>query len=179
MKLSREQFEKLALEHLDTLYRVARRLCRDHNRAEDLVQETYLRALHAADTFRLEEFGIRPWLLRIMHNLYVSRAEREKGQPHLIDEQQLDAIADSTVFSTAGAAMFDSMDEQLVAALEELPNEYKQVILLWAVGELSYKEISSVLGVPMGTIMSRLHRARERLSSRLQDYAQKEGLIRE
>ncbi len=178
MKLSREQFEKLALEHLDTLYRVARRLSRDTARAEDLVQETYLRALHAADTFRLEEFGIRPWLLRIMHNLHVSRSEREKGQPHLLDDQQLDAMADASN-SNSGGALFDSMDEQLVMALDELPPEYKQVMLLWAVAELSYKEIANVLGVPIGTVMSRLHRSRERLSARLQNYAQKEGLIRE
>jgi len=76
MNPSREQFEQLALAQLDTLYRVARRLCRTGGEAEDLVQETYVRALRAAESFQLEEFGIRPWLLRIMRNLHASRAQR-------------------------------------------------------------------------------------------------------
>src|SRR4051812_3362147 len=81
LKPTVEQFEQLALEQLDTLYRVARRLTRDANRAEDLVQETYVRALRARETFDLTTHGIRPWLLRIMHNVNVSRAEREVRQP--------------------------------------------------------------------------------------------------
>src|SRR3954452_17423495 len=81
LKLSRDEFEQRALEHLDTLYRIARRLTRDPVRAEDLVQETFLRALRGRDAFRLEAFGMRPWLLRIMHNQHYSQAERERRQP--------------------------------------------------------------------------------------------------
>ena len=76
-----QQFEKLALEQMDTLYRVARRLTRDPERANDLVQETYLRAFRAKDSFQLKEYGIRPWLLRIMQNLHYSRSDRERRQP--------------------------------------------------------------------------------------------------
>src|SRR5438876_1072007 len=95
MKLSPEQFEKLALEHMDLLYRVARRLARDSSAAEDLVQETYLRAFRARESFDLQEFGIRPWLLRIMHNLHLSRVGREQRQPQLIADDQLDSAPDT------------------------------------------------------------------------------------
>ena len=170
MKLPPAQFQSLALEQLDTLFRMARRLTGDPTRAEDLVQETYLRALRAADTFDLQQYGIRPWLLRIMHNLHVSRGERETRQPRAMDTDTLNAAAGST--SPPGGipinpATFDAMDERLVAALESLPKEYQTVMLLWAVEELSYKEIAIALDVPIGTIMSRLYRARERLSDAL------------
>src|SRR5439155_21636756 len=95
MKLSPGQFEKLALEHMDMLYRIARRLSRDSSAAEDLVQETYLRAFRARDGFDLQEFGIRPWLIRIMHNLHLSRAGREVRQPRTVDEEQLQAMPDN------------------------------------------------------------------------------------
>src|SRR5215212_1465090 len=76
MKLEPKEFDRLALEQIDLLYRVARRLTRDPNRAEDLVQETYLRALRSKESFNLEAFGMKPWLLRILYNLHVSRAQR-------------------------------------------------------------------------------------------------------
>jgi RNA polymerase sigma-70 factor (ECF subfamily) len=181
MNISREKFEQLALAEMDTLFRVARRLTRDAIAAQDLVQETYLRALGAAGSFNLEQFGIRPWLLRIMQNLYISRGEREKKQPHGVPDEKLNAVADPdlSMAELAGSELFDSMDEKMVAALENLPSEYQQAMLLWAVEDLSYKEIASVLEVPIGTVMSRLYRARERLSTELREYALKGRLIRE
>lgn len=188
LKPSAEQFEKLALEQLDTLYRVARRLARDAARAEDLVQETYVRALRARDTFDLKSHGIRPWLLRIMHNVHVSRSEREGRQPAAVEDAQLEACASSrgTTGCAAAAAPpvwnlgnFDSMDQQLVRAIESLAPEYQVVLMLWAVDELSYKEIADAVGIPIGTVMSRLYRARQRLSEQLRSYATREGIIRE
>jgi RNA polymerase sigma-70 factor (ECF subfamily) len=180
--LPRQQFETLALEQLDTLYRVARRLTGDGSRAADLVQETYLRALRGAADFKLEDFGIRPWLLRIMHNLHSTRGQRESRQPRAMDEQYLQAhapAAPTPVPQGDEQALFDGMDEQLVAALENLPPEYQQVMLLWAVEELSYREIAAALDVPIGTVMSRLYRARQSLSQQLREYAQRQRLIRE
>src|SRR5918992_273277 len=83
MELTPQQFEAMCLAELDGLYRVARRLARDADRAEDLVQETCLRAFRSRDSFRLQQadYGIRPWLLRIMHNLHFTRSAREKRQP--------------------------------------------------------------------------------------------------
>jgi len=183
VKLPRQQFESLALAQLDTLYRVARRLTGNPERAGDLVQETYLRALRAAGDFELEEFGIRPWLLRIMHNLHSTRGQRENRQPRAMDEQHLAANSPEAPppmpSDGDAAALFDSMDEQLVAALENLPMEYQQVMLLWAVEDLSYRQIAAALDVPIGTVMSRLYRARQSLANDLREYAQRQRLVRE
>ena len=185
LKPTREQFEQLALEQLDTLYRIARRLARDPQRAEDLVQETYLRAVRARDTFDLQAHGIRPWLLRIMHNVHVSRSEREGRQPAAIEDEQLEAASSSAAGARARGTppydqfSFQGMDQQLVRAIESLSPEYQVVLILWAVEELSYKEIAAAVGIPIGTVMSRLHRARQRLSEQLRNYARREGIIRD
>ena len=169
------------------LYRIARRLTRDEATAEDLVQETYLRALRFYQNFDLKEFGIRPWLLRILHNLHTTRFQREKRQPVAIEDAQLQAAATTTVTTTGngqsalaeGSNLWDGMDEQLVRAVESLPEEYQTAMILWAIDELSYKEIAEALEVPIGTVMSRLHRARARLSEQLRDYATEHGIGRE
>jgi RNA polymerase sigma-70 factor (ECF subfamily) len=195
VKLTPEAFEALALEQMDTLYRVAGRLTRDADRAGDLVQETYLRAFRSRDAFELQEHGIRPWLLRIMRNLHLSRADRDRRQPVAIDGEALDSLnASPTTPADAAAATgdlealgpapsvpldWDTLDERLKAALEDLQEEYQIVLLLWAVEDLSYKEIAAVLDIPIGTVMSRLHRARQKLSAQLKDFARQEGIVRE
>jgi RNA polymerase sigma-70 factor (ECF subfamily) len=196
MKLTAEQFEELALAQLDTLYRVANRLTRDADRAGDLVQETFLRAFRSRDAFRLQEHGIRPWLLRIMRNLHLSRADRERRQPVAMDGETLDSLnAGGQIPGEAGRALTDAelestgplareslnldvLDERLKGALEGLQEEYQMVLLLWAVEELSYKEFAEVLEIPIGTVMSRLHRARQKLAGQLRDYARQEGFLR-
>lgn len=180
MKLSPEQFEALALEQLDTLHRVANRLTRNPERAADLVQETYLRAFRSRDAFELQEHGIRPWLLRIMRNLHLSKAEREQRQPVAVDGEVLDSIHFSNDVTGATTSLnWEELDDRMKAALENLQEEYQMVLLLWAVEDLSYKEIAEVLDIPIGTVMSRLHRARQKLSAQLRDYATQERLIRE
>jgi RNA polymerase sigma-70 factor (ECF subfamily) len=181
LKLPPKQFESLALEQLDMLYRIARRLTQDGSRAEDLVQDTYVRALRARDSFDLQEYGIRPWLLRIMHNLHYSSADRARKQPLAMDGERLDAAAGHAPHHAMplDPGSFEGMDERLVRALAGLAPEYQVVMLLWAVDGLSYKEIAEAAGVPIGTVMSRLHRARQRLSAKLHDYAVNEGIIRE
>jgi RNA polymerase sigma-70 factor (ECF subfamily) len=180
MKLSAEQFEQLALEQLDTLYRVAWRLEADPSAAEDLVQETYLRALGARDGFSLEGFGIRPWLLRIMHNLHISRSQRAGRQPTTLNDAHLEAAEKATPDKLPiDPASLDAMDQRLVAALDELPPEYGSVLMLWAVEDMSYKEIAESLDIPVGTVMSRLYRARRRLAEKLRDMAIDQRLIRE
>ena len=183
MSISREEFERLALAEIDALYRMARRLTRDPSRADDLVQETYARALRSRDGFELQQFGIKPWLLRIMYNLHLNRAQREKRQPTAVADDTLDGLSGDS--DDAGEQLpidpssFQAMDEQLVRALGELPADYRAIILLWAVEELSYKEIAAALDIPIGTVMSRLHRARHRLAEQLRQHAVREGFIRE
>jgi RNA polymerase sigma-70 factor (ECF subfamily) len=177
MKLEPKQFESLALEHLDMLYRVARRMTRDEHKAEDLVQETYLRAFRSAADFDLQEFGIRPWLIRILHNLHVSKGQREKRQPVSMEDEHLESAAVSV--DVIGGSSWEGMDQQLKKAFETMPEEYQTAMQLWAIEELSYKEIADALNVPLGTVMSRLHRARQRLSEQLKGFATREGIIRE
>jgi len=180
MSLSRQQFEQLALAQLDALYRMARRLTRDASRSDDLVQETFARALRSRDNFQLEEFGIKPWLLRIMYNLHLNRAGREKRQPASATDEALEQSSYSEADNLPiDPASFQAMDQNLVKALDDLPEDYRTVMLLWAVEELSYKEIADALDVPIGTVMSRLYRARQRLASQLKDYATQQRLIRE
>jgi RNA polymerase sigma-70 factor (ECF subfamily) len=202
MKPSSEQFETLALDQLDTLYRVANRLTRDPERAGDLVQETYLRAFRSRDSFDLKEHGMRPWLLRILRNLHLSRVDRDKRQPVAVDGDVLDSLNAAgsgtapqpddeargtlpTEADLAGGGLAalrlnpEDLDERLKKALDDLQQEYQMVLLLWAVEDLSYKEIAEVLDVPIGTVMSRLHRARQKLSAQLRNYALEEGVIRE
>ena len=179
MKLSQAQFEKLAMEQMDMLYRTARRFTRDSDRACDLVQETYLRALRARATFDLQAHGIRPWLVRIMRNLHLSRAERESRQPRAIETESLDTWSAASDGKASSRDIFQNMDEELVRALQELPEDYQAVLLLWAVEDFSYKEIAEAVEVPIGTVMSRLHRARQRLLESLKDFGDERRLIRE
>ncbi|CAN5352732.1 N/A [soil metagenome] len=193
MKLSRSEFDTLALEHLDMLYRLARRMTRDPNRAEDLVQDAYVRAFAASDSFELKAYGIRPWLIRILRNVHFSKSQREKRQPAAIEDEALIAASGdgsaadgspSTALSSSGSfdlrgIDFEAMDERLAAEVAELPDDYQAVLLLWAVDELSYKEIADACDIPVGTVMSRLHRARARLASKLAAFAKDERIFRE
>jgi RNA polymerase sigma-70 factor (ECF subfamily) len=164
MRLSRDEFVRLALAEIDAVDRVARSLVRGTAEADDLVQETYLRALKSCDGFELQSFGIRPWLLRILHNLHVNRAKREQKQPAATAAEHLELMAAAKT-APAWAGGFD--DVHLDRALDELPAELRSILILWAVDELSYKEIAEVVGIPIGTVMSRLHRARQRLTGLL------------
>jgi RNA polymerase sigma factor (sigma-70 family) len=96
-----------------------------------------------------------------------------------MDDAHLDGVGAAASSAPSDPASFEGMDERVVRALNELPEEYQTVMLLWAVEDLSYKEIAHSCGVPIGTVMSRLHRARQKLSEKLQDFARKERIIRE
>jgi RNA polymerase sigma-70 factor (ECF subfamily) len=178
MKLDPREFERLALEHIDMLYRVARRLTRDPNRAEDLVQETYLRALRSKAGFNLEEFGIKPWLMRILYNLHLSRAQREGKQPATVEDLELAGPDRRSSSLPIDGRSFEGMDQELVRAIDGLPADYQQVLMLWAVEDFSYKEIAEALDIPIGTVMSRLHRVRQKLSGELREYALESGIVR-
>lgn len=180
MEITRQQFEALALEQIDMLHRLARRLTRDSSRAEDLVQETYLRAVRSWKTFDLRAGGIRPWLARILHNLHYSKAQRDMRQPRPTDSEVLEAIGPTTSTPLPiDPTSLESMDQKLAAGIRDLPSEYSAPLLLWAVEGFSYLEIAKALNIPMGTVMSRLHRARQRLSDQLHDLGVEQRLIRE
>lgn len=182
MKPTPNEFEKMVLEHLDMLYRVALRFCRRPDRAEDLVQDTCYRAIRSRESFDLQAGGIRPWLVRILRNTFLSGLEHEARQPKGVDDSTLELAKSAPVprpekMNTPAA--WDNMDQELVRALDDLPEEFRSVMILWALEDLSYQEIADSLEIPIGTVMSRLHRARNKLTQQLQDYGKKEGIIRE
>jgi RNA polymerase sigma-70 factor, ECF subfamily len=166
MALSRQDFHRLALAELDALDRIARALTGHAQDAEDLVQETYARALRAAEQFELRERGMRPWLVQIMRNLFRDRLDARKHQPVTMDGESMDRLA----LAAPGALPWEAGDlatGEILAAMDRLPEESRTVLMLWAVDEMSYQDIAEALGIPAGTVMSRLHRARQRLAEAL------------
>lgn len=178
---SKERFEKLSLPHLEAMYRLAKRLAGNEAEAEDLVQEALLRAYRAFDRFELRDYGAKPWLLRILHNVFYTRRGREARQPALLEEANIDhfaggrsprASAEPSDAHSADSIDWEYMDQEIVRGVDALSPEYRTVLLLWAMEGLSYKEIAEVCDCAIGTVMSRLHRARQALSGRLAHYAQ-------
>jgi RNA polymerase sigma-70 factor (ECF subfamily) len=174
-------FEESALPHLPTLYRAARKLTRNAHEAEDLVQETCLKAFRAYSRYEEREMGILPWLLRIMRNTNLNRVERTRRAPKIASDVSLDletapqSAVEHEWSEATGAHLppldFDVLDEEVKSALESLSPEFREVIVLWSTNELSYQDIAVVLGTPVGTVMSRLHRARNQLVRLLAGYA--------
>ncbi|MBI4607844.1 MAG: sigma-70 family RNA polymerase sigma factor [Candidatus Rokubacteria bacterium] len=168
----RKEFEDVALVHLDQLYHMALRLCRSPSRAEDLVQETYLRAFRHFDQFD-PGTNCRAWLFAILHNTFVNRVKRDSRELLELDEGSLDHAGASspevmaTIANPEEEFLKHVLDGDLVSALEAMPVTFQEAVLLADVEEFSYKEIAQILGVPVGTVMSRLHRGRQLLRKTL------------
>ena len=175
-----KSFEELAVPHMETVYRVALRWCGDRHEAEDLVQDTYLKAYKAFDRFEMREFGIRPWLLRILHNTFLNRVSRQNRAPKATEQQvleQVEEMGNSGESLTAPPALdYEKLDGEVKSALERLAPEFREALTLWSTMDLSYQEIADILEVPIGTVMSRLHRARQQMARELEEYARKSRL---
>lgn len=168
----RREFEEVALVHLDRLFHLALRLCRNRSEAEDLVQETFLRAFRHFDQFD-PGTNCRAWLFAILHNTFVNRVKRGGREIPELDEAGLERIEPDSLEVMATIANPEEeffrgvMDADLVAALEQLPLRFREAVLLADVEECSYKEIAQICGVPVGTVMSRLFRGRQLLRKSL------------
>lgn len=179
--MDRVEFDRLALEHIDSVYRMAMQLARHPDEASDLVQETYLKALRVAERFEEKGGGIRPWLFKILHNAFYSRVGRAKRQPALADDLPEAASAGPAPDEPEPAwdlasLDWEHVDERLKEAIASLRPEYRSVLLLWGVEGMKYREIADIQEIPIGTVMSRLHRARAMLAEQLADYAEEKGL---
>jgi RNA polymerase sigma-70 factor (ECF subfamily) len=164
-------FEAQILPHLGAAYNLARWLTRNNHDADDVVQEAYLRALRFWGTFRGHD--ARAWMLTIVRNTCFTWMQQHR-QPSV--ELEPDLLTNPS--PTPEAALLANIDaEQLHRAIEELPNEFREVIVLRELEGLSYKEISSITSVPMGTVMSRLARARSRLQQVLSAGLRKGGAV--
>ncbi len=181
----RENFQEDVTEFLPQLYGMALRLARNRADAEDLVQEALLKAYRGYHTFRAGT-NLRAWLFRILTNTFINEYRRRSRRPQ---ETELDEGAEGAPYRTGGhqqvrswsRAPEDQIIEQIfesdiVEAIENLPVIYRIPVLLADVEGLSYKEIAQTLNLPMGTVMSRLHRGRNALRKALWEYASKRGL---
>jgi RNA polymerase sigma-70 factor, ECF subfamily len=161
-RTSSEEFEQLALPLLDPLYNFARWLCRDPDEAKDLVQETFAKALKGFGGFR-SGTNFRAWIFRILRNTFLtSRSGLEKQQTAQPEENQLEEIVVS--HDTPELLLIRRAEKELVqAAIESLPVAFREVILLADIEEMKYQEVAETLDIPVGTVMSRLARARKQV----------------
>jgi RNA polymerase sigma-70 factor (ECF subfamily) len=179
-------FSEQATPFMDALYSAALRMTRNPTDAEDLVQETYLRAYRGFGGFQ-EGTNLTAWLYRSLPNPYINMYRAKKRRP---DEVDFDDAEDFYLFRRIGGLeaaaagrtpetlVLDAMPEAVVKdAIEALPEQFRVAVLLADVEGFSYKEIAEITGVPIGTVMSRIHRGRKQLQARLWDFAVERGLV--
>ena len=185
----RAEFERVALPQLSHLYTSAFYLSKDKAEAEDLVQETYIRALRFFDKFQ-PGTNCRAWLLSILRNLFINRYQQKKREAERVDWEKIDQVYESIVEQGEKAERADKdnpetllisqlMDEEVEEALKKLPEEYRTAIVLVDIEELSYEEAAKVMDCAIGTIRSRVSRGRRMLQVALRGYALERGLIKE
>jgi RNA polymerase sigma-70 factor (ECF subfamily) len=178
------EFEREVLSHLNALLGVAVRLARSVPEGEDLVQDTLVKAMRARRRF-VAGTNMRAWLLRILTNTFINRYRRGGLEKSIFEGPDADPLADGWVGASTMEAMRDPESQalrpmvaaEIERALDELPDEFRLAVLLADVEELSYREISEVMNCPIGTVMSRLHRGRRLLRTRLYDQARALGVV--
>jgi RNA polymerase sigma-70 factor, ECF subfamily len=180
----RERFERDVLPLLPSLYGAALRMTRDPTDAEDLVQDTYLRAFRGFAGFK-EGTNLKAWLYRILTNSFINTYRKKQRQPQIvegpddIDEWYLfDKLGAQSVQGSAEDEVLDKLpDNDVKEALESLPENFRIPVLLADVEGFSYKEIAEIMETPIGTVMSRLHRGRKALEKALWETAHQRGLV--
>lgn len=178
-------FESKSMPYLDSLYSTALRLTRKPEDAEDLVQETYLKAYKHYQQFS-EGTNFRAWLFRILKNTFINQYRKAQRQPLESDFAEIEESAETRLredvrlqVPTPEEELLDGvLDEDVLAALNELPEDYRIAINLADLEGFSYREIAEILEIPVGTVMSRLYRGRKRLEEALLDYARRRGYLR-
>ena len=186
----RKEFEDVAMEHLDSLYSMAIRLVFNKEAAEDLVQETYLKAYRFFDTFQ-KGTNIKAWLFKILRNTFINKYRKTVNLPseifyedvesvnsNLSYKQESDSAELTDTLETKYNDLGNLMEDDVKHAIDSLPIEYKEAILLSDVEELSYNDIAEITNVPIGTVKSRLNRGRKLLQKSLWEYAKDRGFIK-
>jgi RNA polymerase sigma-70 factor (ECF subfamily) len=181
-------FAEQAMEHMPSLYNAALRMTRNPADAEDLVQETYLKAYRGFGGFQ-EGTNLKAWLYKILTNTFINTYRARRRRP---EESDIEDVEDLYLYHRLGgleaAATGRSVEDEVLEhvteaevkeALESLPEQFRIAVLLGDVEGFSYKEIAEILDIPIGTVMSRLHRGRKALQKRLYDFGHERGLIGE
>lgn len=173
-------FEQEFLPHADALYNFAYQLCYNDENANDLVQETFMKAFRFIDLYH-QGTNSKAWLFKILKNIFINDYRKKKREPEKVDYDDVITFSDedddnSAAYFDLREDLFDRvMGDEITIALNKLPIEFKTVILLCDVEGFSYEEIAKIIDIPIGTVRSRLHRARNLLKQYLKDYADKMG----
>ena len=176
------EFKQEALPHTDVLYNFALRMTNNPEDADDLVQETYLKAYRFWDKYE-KGTNVRAWLFRIMKNSYINRYRKESKEPEKVDYEDVQNFyntirADSADSNDLQENLFGNLLEDDVArAIAELPEEFRTVVILCDIEGLTYEEIAEFFDIPLGTVRSRLHRGRKLLRTRLVKFARNKGYV--
>jgi RNA polymerase sigma-70 factor (ECF subfamily) len=178
-----ERFEREAIPLLNEMYGAALRLTRNPSDAEDLLQETFLRAYRGFASFK-EGTNLRAWLYRILTNAFINVYRKRQREPQTISDSEVEEwylyerLGAEGAEPSAEAQVLETLpDEDVQEALASLPDQFRLAVLLADVEGFSYKEIAQILDVPIGTVMSRLHRGRRALERRLWDVMRERGLV--
>ena len=180
-----DTFSEEALTHLDAMYGVACRLTRNPTEAEDLVQDAFVKAMRARHQFHAGT-NLKAWLFRILTNTFINKYRRGGLERSLFDGPDADPLADGWVSANTmrqlrdpeQVALMPMIEGEIRAALDALPDEFKLAVVLCDVEEFSYQEIADIMGCPIGTVMSRLHRGRKLLQRSLYNHALAMGIIK-
>ncbi len=176
------EFERDAIPHMDALYNYALRMTGDSDDADDLIQETYLKAFRFFDKFE-RGTNCKAWLFRILRNTYINSYRKKKKEPDKVDYDEIENYFENIKAPSADNShtekdIFDNLlDDELSGAISALPEDFRTVIILSDIEGFSYEEIADFVDCPVGTVRSRLHRARKMMFTKLHKYASEKGYI--
>jgi RNA polymerase sigma-70 factor (ECF subfamily) len=182
----KQRFQEEAMPLLDSLYAGALRMTRNPADAEDLVQDTLLRAYRAFDRFE-PGTNLKAWLFRIMTNAYINTYRKKQREPLKVSQDEVEDFDlyrelkdhDPALSQTPETIVLDSLvDSDITEAIDDLPEQFRLAVVLSDVEDFSYAEIAEIMDVPLGTVMSRLHRGRKALQKRLWELARDRGIVK-
>lgn len=177
------EFQALAFEHVDSLYNTAVRMTKNALDAEDLLQDVYLRAFRFFHRFE-KGTNFKAWIFKILTNTYINQYRKKINKPYHVDLEKIkynydikEATAQTSAQESERLDYETLFDDEIKNALQQIPDEFRVVVLLADVESFSYKEVAKIIGCPIGTVMSRLSRGRKQLQNYLREYARKGGFI--
>ncbi|MCR4293597.1 MAG: sigma-70 family RNA polymerase sigma factor [Candidatus Kuenenia sp.] len=187
---TRKEFEELAMPHVDSLYNMAVRMSTNKEDAEDLVQETYLKAYRFFDTFQ-KGTNVKAWLFKILRNTFINKYRKTISSPSEVFYEDIELVSSYVsnnnepdtkesidTLKSKVESLDDILGDDIKNAIDSLPIEYREAIIYSDIEELTYKDIAEIINVPIGTVKSRINRARSLLRKNLWNYAKERGFVK-